>query len=136
MIPVNSKTSSDHSLLVIFNLKTLFSHFFFFSESEFDPPCKKVRKPSSGSEGLHHSPIKDPVVKTGEYVVVYVAVEFKLRKPGSHSAGISIYWGDMHTCNESLPLRGDKLTREKAQLIGKCMSGRGEWLYRNYVTIF
>ena len=89
------------------------------TDSEFVTPSHKRRKSSSGSEGLLSSPIRDNVVKNGEYVVVYIAVDFKHRKPGSHSAGFSIFFGEGHTFNETTPLRGDDLTPSKAQLVGK-----------------
>ena len=60
------------------------------------------------------------MTKTGNFVVVYVALDFKARKGGRNSAGISVYWGDIHSCNVSVPLRGD-ITPYSAQLIGKCL---------------
>ena len=93
----------------------------FFPDTDFAPPSKTRRISSSGSDGLEHSPIRDKVTKVGDFVVVYVAVDFKARKGGRNSAGISVYWGDTHSCNVSLPLRGDKLTTFRAQLIGKCL---------------
>ena len=101
--------TSDVPLLCLFS---------FLLDSDFAPKCSRRRKSSSGSEGLHFSPIRDKVTKNGDFVVVYVAVDFKTRKPGSHSAGISIYWGDTHQCNDTVPLRGEKLTQASAQLVG------------------
>ena len=65
------------------------------------------------------SPTRDEVSKSGDFVVVYLAFVFKTRKGGRNSAGIAIYWGDAHSCNVSTPLRGEKLTKYGAQLIGK-----------------
>ena len=52
------------------------------------------------------------------FAMVYVAVDFKKRKPESHTAGVSIYWGEHHSANTSHPLRGDKLTSPMIQLAG------------------
>ena len=68
------------------------------------------------------SPIRDRVTMTGDFGVVYVATDFKMRKPDEHSAGIAMYWGDGHSANESLPLRGKNLTHSQAQLLGKIIS--------------
>ena len=64
------------------------------------------------------SPITDPVQTIDEFAVVYVAVDFKIRKGGLNSAGMSIFWGDGHSLTETHPLRGDKLTFAQAQLTG------------------
>ena len=56
--------------------------------------------------------------------VVYAAVDFKQRKPGTHSAGVAIYWGECHECNKSFPLRATELTPVIAQLTGKELISR------------
>ena len=70
-----------------------------------------------------YSPIRDQVVKAGDLSVAFVAFEFKMRKGGRNSAGISVFWGDDHSCNISTTLRGDKLTSSYAQLAGQYFYG-------------
>ena len=90
-----------------------------FSDADFEPKVKKRRRKSSSSDSIFQSPIRDRVKMTGDFGVVYVATDFKVRKSDEHSAGIAIYWGDGHSGNETLPLRGKKLTHSQAQLLGK-----------------
>ena len=94
----------------------------YFSDADFEPNIKKSRRKSSSSDSVFMSPIRDRVTTTGDHAIVYVATDFKLRKPGEHSAGIAIYWGDGHSGNESLPVRGKNLKHSQAQLLGESMS--------------
>ena len=82
------------------------------------PKPRKRRSSSSADDGLLESPIRPPTPAAGDYPAVYVAYDFKNRKPGESSAGISMYWEDGHYLNASHPLRGDNITQARAQLAG------------------
>ena len=119
-LPVCAQWSFDHfqshardrKFLSGFNFLTL-------SVYRFSSTCIWTDRRRQASSSSSDSPVNEPVDELFGQPVVHVAVDFKQGGKGKeHTAGIAVFWKDRHRLNKLTPLRGDKLTKDKAQLRG------------------
>ena len=94
-------------------------NFLTFSVYRFSSICIWTDRQRRASSSSSDSPVHEPVDELFGQPVVHVAVDFKQGGKGKeHTAGVAVFWKDRHRLNKLTPLRGDKLTKDKAQLRG------------------